>query len=426
MRTEDTDVSVLVPSPHMKRPLVAVAAAVLLSLASIGAQAPAPSTVTAIRAGRLIDTDAGTSAANQIILVTGGLITAVGSTVAIPPGATVVDLSKATVLPGLFDVHTHLCMSVKPDRDHGNYYFTTLLDPDSRRAVEGVANARAMLEAGFTSVRDVGNEGNYACVSVKSGIDDGLVPGPTMQTAGRIIAAFGGQFHLQPDKPALATPEYAFADTRDEMRKAIRENIHFGATVIKIVVDDQRYIYSADDIAFIKAEVHAAGLKLAAHAWTQPGAHNAAEAGVDSIEHGPEMTNDDLALAKKNGVVLVGTDYLALEMGGPWVDRLKRAHQLGVTMAYGTDTIEVKPAQTRGTESMRGIDVWAQAGVPPAALLKAMTSNAARLMGIDRRRGAIKAGQAADIIATAENPLDNAAALKKVVFVMKNGRTIKN
>jgi imidazolonepropionase-like amidohydrolase len=400
----------------------------LLILAAVwaSAYAQAPTGVIAIRAGRLLDTDAGTAALNQVILVNGRTITAVGADVAVPAGATVIDLSKATVLPGLFDVHTHLCMSVKPGRDADNYYFTTLLDPDSLRAVEGVANAKAMLEAGFTTVRDIGNEGNYACVSVKYGIDSGLIPGPTMQTAGRIIAPFGGQFHLQPDKPALATPEYAFADTRDEMRKAIRENIHFGATVIKIVVDDQRYIYSADDIRFMKAEAADAGVKLAAHAWTPRGAQRAAEAGVDSIEHAPDATDETLALMKKNGVVLVGTDYLALRFQGfPFVDRLTRAHKAGVTMAYGTDVIDMIPNGTRGTESMRGIDVWVKAGVPPKAILQAMTSNAARLMGIEKERGAIKVGQAADIVATLGNPLDNISALKQVSFVMKNGTVAK-
>lgn len=409
----------------MRRLLFAIALASIATLPT--AIADQGSGIIAIRAGRVLDTDAGTATLNQIILVSGRNITAVGPDVAIPAGATVVDLPKSTVLPGLFDVHTHLCMSVKPGRDSGNYYFTTLLDPDSMRAVEGVANARDMLEAGFTTVRDIGNEGNYACVSVKYGIDTGLVPGPTMQTAGRIIAPFGGQFHLQPDKPALATPEYAFADTRDEMRKAIRENIHFGATVIKIVVDDQSYIYSADDIRFMKAEAADAGVKLAAHAWTARGGHRAAEAGVDSIEHGPELTDADLALMKKNGVVLVGTDYLALrEGGGPWADRLKRAHKIGVTMAYGTDVIDaMQMPQTRGTEAMRGIDVWAQAGVPPKALLQAMTSNAARLMGIEKVRGAIRPGLAADIIATTSNPLDRVDALKQVTFVMKNGTIVK-
>ena len=193
-------------------------------------------------------------------------------------GRQVIDLSRSTVSPGLVDAHTHLCMVVQPERDAGNYYITTLLDPDAFRSIEGVVNAKTMLEAGFTSVRDVGNEGRYACVQVRRAIQRGLIPGPTMITAGRIIAPYGGQFHLQPDKPALAEPEYYFADTHDEMVKAVRENVHYGATVIKIVVDDQRYIYSTDDIAFIKDEAARAGMKLAAHAWTEPGAHNAAEA----------------------------------------------------------------------------------------------------------------------------------------------------
>src|SRR5262245_51168054 len=114
-----------------------------------------------------------------------------------------------------------------------------------------------MLEAGFTTVRDVGNEGNYACSSVRQAIGAGLVAGPTMLTAGRIIAPYGGQFRLQPDRRDLAEPEYFSADTHDEMRKAIRENIHYGATVIKIVVDDQRYIYSEEDIRYIVAEAAA-------------------------------------------------------------------------------------------------------------------------------------------------------------------------
>lgn len=197
-----------------------------------------PAQVTAIRAGRVVDPDTGTSAANQIILVAGSRITSVGPDVAIPPGAAVIDLSQATVSPGLVDAHTHLCMQVQPGRDHGNYYYTTLNDPDAFRAVEGTANAKAMLEAGFTAVRDVGNEGNYACVQVRKGINQNLIPGPTMITAGRIIAPYGGQFGMQPDKRGLGEPEYFYADTRDEMLKAVRENAHYGATVIKIVVDD--------------------------------------------------------------------------------------------------------------------------------------------------------------------------------------------
>jgi imidazolonepropionase-like amidohydrolase len=384
--------------------------------------------VTAIKAGRLVDPESGTVALNQIILVENGKITAVGGSVAVPAGATVIDLSRSAVLPGLFDMHTHLCMTVKEKRDNGNYFYTTLNDPDTLRAIEGVVNARAMLNSGFTTVRDVGNEGNYACTSVRRAINQGIIPGPTMFNAGRIIAPYGGQFLLQPDKQNLAEPEYFFADTRDDMVKAIRQNIHYGARLIKIVVDDQRYIYSTDDIRFIIQEADRAGLKVAAHAWTHKGAHNAAEAGVASIEHGFEMTDDDLELAKRNKVVLVGTEYIGLrfkDTRAKWVDRLRRAYKIGVTMAYGTDAIDEVAGQTRGTEAMTGIDPWVEAGIPPKVILQAMTINAARLLGVDKERGALRPGLAADIIATPENPLENINTLKQVSFVMRNGVTIK-
>jgi imidazolonepropionase-like amidohydrolase len=384
--------------------------------------------ITAIKAGRVIDPDTGKTASNQIILVQRGKITAIGVGLTIPVGATVIDLSRFTVLPGLFDAHTHLCMTVKQARDSGRYFYTTLNDPDSFRAIEGVANARAMLEAGFTTVRDVGNEGNYACTSLRRAIQADIVPGPTIVNAGRIIAPFGGQFQLQQDKPKLGEPEYLYADTRDEMVKAIRENIHFGARVIKIVVDDQRYIYSAEDIRFMVDEAGRAGLKLAAHCWTRQGAHNAALAGVASIEHGFDMPDDELKLAKKNNVTLVGTEYLALTIPGThdrWVDRLRRAFKIGVPLVYGTDVIDAVEGQTRGTLAISGIDPWIEAGVPAPAILKAMTVDAARLLDVDKDRGSLRVGLAADMIATVDNPIENANALKRVSFVMKNGVVIK-
>lgn len=385
--------------------------------------------VTAIRAGRVVDPDAATTAEKQVILVENGRITAIGNNVTIPPGAQVIDLSASTVSPGLVDAHAHLCMSVQDRRDGGSYYYTTLRDPDAMRAIQGVVNARTMLQAGFTSVRDVGNEGNYACVQVRSAIQQGWIVGPTVITAGRIIAPYGGQFHLQPDKPALAEPEYYFADTRDEMIKAVRENVHYGATVIKIVVDDQRYIYSVDDIAFIKAQAAASGLKLAAHAWTEPGAHNAAAAGVASIEHGFDMTDADLELAKKNGVALVGTEYLAngdtTADHRQWVDRLRRAYKVGVLLVYGTDATRFIAGTSRGVDAMTGIDPWVEAGIPAAVILKAMTTNATRLLGVDGVRGTLKVGQYADLIATPDNPLTNIQTLKQVSFVMKNGKIVE-
>ncbi len=410
----------------------AMALCVLAAL-SAAAQEKAPAPLIAIKAGKVVDPETGKTATKQIILVEGKTIKEIGGNVGIPAGAKMVDLSNATVLPGLFDAHTHLCMTVIPKRDSGKYYFTTLLDTTAYRAIQGVANAKAMLESGFTTVRDVGNAGNYADTDLRHAIEEGWVPGPTIVNSGVIIAPYGGQFHLQPEKRDLATPEYLFADTRDEMRKAVRQNIHFGAKVIKIVVDDQDYIYSADDIRFLRDEAHASGLKLAAHCWTHPGAHNAAEAGVDSIEHGFRMTDEDLQLAKKNGVTLVGTEFteqLTHAFGDPWdhkvwVDRLRRANKIGVNMAFGTDVDIALPGETRGTLAIAYLDSWVEAGVPPVDILRAMTVNASRLLGVEKERGSLKPGLAADIIATPENPLDNIQTLRKVSFVMKDGAIIK-
>jgi imidazolonepropionase-like amidohydrolase len=412
---------------------LALAALLVLPAAAQRTEKAAAPQITAIKAGKLVDPETGKTAANQIILVEGRTIKAIGEKVAFPAGAKVVDLSKATVLPGLFDAHTHLCMSVQPKRDAGNYFFTTLLDTTAYRAIEGVANGQAMLASGFTTVRDIGNAGNYADTDLRRAIEAGVVQGPTVVNAGIIIAPYGGQFHLQPEKKDLATPEYLFADTRDEMRKAVRQNIHFGAKFIKIVVDDQDYIYSVDDIRYLVSEAHASGLKLAAHCWTHAGAHNAAEAGVDSIEHGFQMTDEDLQLAKKNNVTLVGTEFsekLTQALGNPWdhkvwVDRLRRAYRIGVNLAFGTDVDVELSGETRGTLAIDYINSWVEAGVPAVDTLRAMTINAARLLGVDRERGALKPGMAADIIATPENPLDNIQTLRKVVFVMKDGAIVK-
>jgi len=392
-------------------------------------QTNSPAQPIVIKAGKIFDPETGKTVSNQVILVEGKKIKEIGSSVAIPPDAKIIDLSKATVLPGLFDAHTHLCLTVIPERDHGHYYYTTLLDTTGYRAIEGVANGMAMLQSGFTTVRDIGNAGNYADTDLRHAVEAGWAQGPTVVNAGIIIAPYGGQFHLQPEKKDLATPEYLFADTRDEMRKAIRQNLHFGAKFIKIVVDDQRYIYSSDDIRFMVAEAHAAGVKLAAHCWTHAGAHNAAEASVDSIEHGFQMTDEDLQLAKKNNVTLVGTEFTEKMSNADehkiWVDRLRRANKIGVNMAFGTDVDLALPGETRGTLAIDYIQSWVDAGVPATDTLRAMTVNAARLLGVDQERGFLKPGMAADIIATPENPAENIQTLRKVSFVMKDGAIIK-
>ena len=261
-----------------------------------------------------------------------------------------------------------------------------------------------------------------------------------MIVAGRIIAPFGGQFVKPVPKQVLDNPEYIFADSRDELRKAIRENIYYGAKVIKLVVDgySRGYMYSTEDIKFAVDEARNAGLKVAAHAVTKRGAHNAAEAGVASIEHGWILDQEEFDLMKKNNVVLVSTDFTikSLQAGGyslegarknheQKVARLKRAYQAGVTVVFGTDLMADLAGETRGTLAIGYIDSFVEARVPNKDILRALTTDAARLLGVEKQRGALAPGMYADIIATPENPLDNIQTLKKVSFVMKNGKVYK-
>jgi imidazolonepropionase-like amidohydrolase len=305
--------------------------------------------------------------------------------------------------------------------------------PTAFRALQGAAAAASMLDSGFTTVRDLGNAGRYADTALRQAVEQGLVPGPTIVNAGRIIAPFGGQFHVSADRPDLGVPEYIYADTRDEIRKAVRENVHFGAKVIKLVVDDQPYVYSADDIRAAVDEAARAGRKVAAHCVTEPGARNAIEGGVASVEHGTTMSDALLALARERKVVLVGTDFTPdllgrMGMSGLYstmVDRLRRAQRIGTPMAFGSDVFIEVPGQGRGVLAASLVRTAIEAGIAPRLLLQMMTVNAARLLGVDGERGRIAPGLAADLIAVRGNPLENPAALQDVVFVMKDGRVVK-
>jgi imidazolonepropionase-like amidohydrolase len=390
--------------------------------------------VTAIRVGALVDPDTATVKTNQTILVEDGKIKAIGRDVVMPPNATVVDLSGQTVLPGLIDAHTHLLAAIDPKWDLGDTWIMTLQRRQGYRAILGARNAKAVLEAGFTTVRDLGNSGDYLDMDLEKAIRFG-VPGPTIIPAGRIVAPFGGQFWDTPtDAKLLNNPEYYFADSQDEMRKAVRENIYWGAKVIKIVVDGQRYQYSVDDIRFIVNEAGRAGLKVAAHVQTENGAHAAIEAKVASIEHAWNVTDEDLALAKKNDVVLVSTDFTvfqllangferenAIRIHARRVERLKRAYKAGVTIVFGTDIMNSLGNPSRGMQALEYIDSFVEAGVPAPDILRSMTTQAARLLDVQKERGSLAPGMAADLIAVHGDPLKDINTLKSVSFVMRNG-----
>lgn len=407
-------------------------------LASLAAGAAAQTT--AILAGNLVDPETGTAKPNQTILVEGGRIKAIGSGIEIPSGATRIDLSRESVLPGLFDAHTHLLADVDPKWDLGDYWIMALQRRTGWRAIDGARNAKEMLDSGFTTVRDVGNSGDHLDTDLDKAIRFGVVPGPTMIFSGRIIAPFGGQFWDTPADPRLLqNAEYLFADSRDEMQKGVRENIYWGARVIKIVVDGQKYAYTADDVAFIVAEAAKAGVKVAAHAQTERGARAAIDGGVASIEHGWVLTDEDLALARKKGIALVSTDFTveslladgmepdaAKRTHDRYVARLKRAWEAGVTVVFGTDVMSRLKGRTRGELAMGYVDSFREAGIAPAGILRAMTTSAAALLGLEKDRGGIRVGMAADLVATPVNPLQDIDGLKKIDFVMKDGKLVRS
>jgi imidazolonepropionase-like amidohydrolase len=396
---------------------------------------PASAERIVLKAGRLLDPESGTVSANRSIVVDDGRIVEVGGAAA---GARIIDLSDLTVLPGLFDCHTHLCANVPARartvdemlRDVMTY---TSQVPTAFRALQGAAAARSMLESGFTTVRDLGNGGLYADTALRQAVEQGLVPGPTIVNAGRIIAPFGGQFRVTPERRDLGEPEYLYADTPDEIKKAVRENVHFGARVIKLVVDDQPYVYSREDIRAAVEEAGRAGLKVAAHCVTEAGARSAIEAGVASIEHGTAMSDALLTLARERKVTLVGTDFTRdlldrMAMTGlhpTLIDRLRRAQRIGTPMAFGSDVYIEVPGQGRGPLAASMVRTAVEAGITPRLIVQMMTVNAARLLGVDHERGRIAPGMAADVIAVRGNPLEDPEALQDVVFVMKDGRVVK-
>ena len=397
---------------------------------------------TLVRAGHLLDVKTGKLLDSQTIVVVGETIQSIAPTanVQAQSGDTVVDLSALTVLPGLIDVHTHLTANTDFDPFH------EVTSTDAKEAINGVANARTTLMAGFTSVRNVG-AGGYTDVDLRDAINAGQVPGPHMLVSGPALGITGGHCddNLLPYHYHIIGE--GVADGIAQVQQKVRQNIKYGADVIKICAtggvlskgdDPQASQYTLEEMQAIVADAHRLGRKVAAHAHGAQGILWATEAGVDSIEHGSYIDDEAIAAMKKRGTYLVPTLYLEdwmlekgtlpafyhqkmIDVSAVAKSNIKHAMQAGVKIALGTDAA-VYPHGLNAHE----LDVYVnQLGMAPLAALQSATINAADLMGLTAKTGTLEPGKWADIIAVDKNPLDDVRVLQNVKFVMKAGVVYK-
>jgi imidazolonepropionase-like amidohydrolase len=377
---------------------------------------------------------------NQVIVVgRNGRITQVGPDLKPAAGDTVIDLSSSWVLPGLMDCHVHITSNY-PYRKYNGIAGIFPTESTALRALRGAAVAKQLLEGGFTTIKDIGNDANYATADVIKSIRAGWSVGPTIFYSGKIIAPYGGQSNsINPEHEGLWQMEYLDADTPDEIKKAVRKNIYNGANVIKMVADDHPSYYDAEDIKAAVDEAKKAGMKVTVHVMGGEAARNVIMGGAAGIEHGFSLDDELLKLMKERGVFLVGTDFSAdnfYAYGGTLegskaneamlVDRLKRAYRIGTKMAFGTDIIIDIEGMNRLQTNLKVLGTWKKAEIPAAYILQTMTIHAAELLGTEKSRGSIEPNFLADIVAVKTDPTKDIESVSGVHFVMKNGRIIRN
>lgn len=424
-----------------RQPWFAVWLLVLVATLTVCAQQPAPKLI-AIKAGHVLDVRTGLMSNNAIILIEGDRITAVGPNVSVPAGAEVIDLKNMTVLPGLIDCHTHLTF------EPSQMGYSSLGISVPRSALTGAKNARITLEAGFTTVRNVGASG-YADIALRDAINAGDVPGPRIDASGPALGITGGHCDNNMLAPEFQHVDEGVADGVSAVMRKTREVIKYGADVIKICStggvlslgdDPKASQYTLEEMKAIVGEAHRLGRKVAAHAHGGDGIKLAVLAGVDSIEHGTYIDDEAVKLMKQHGTYLVPTLYLGdwfLEnyqrMGVPAQMAAKgkevmpaarkniaRAFQQGVPVAFGTDAA-VYPYGLNGHE----FAVYVKLGMTPLQAIQTATVHASKLLGWEDRIGAIEAGKFADLIAVEGDPTKDVTELERVKFVMKGGQVIK-
>jgi len=399
----------------------------------------------AVRAGQLVDVQQGTLQKDQIILISDGRITQVGpaASVSIPEGAKIIDLSTKTVLPGLIDMHDHIT------GDHRFHGYGGLAISVPREALYGVTNSRITLNAGFTTIRNVGASG-YTDVALRDAINDGEIVGPRMRVSGPALGITGGHCdnNLLPREYDVTAE--GVANGPWAVRAKVREVIKYGADLIKFCatggvlskgdsVGGQQY--TLEEMTALVDEAHMHGRKVAAHAHGAQGIKTAILAGVDSVEHSSLIDDEGIKLAKERGTYLVMdiyNDTFILEHGAEvgmlqesldkeraigqlQRDNFRKAHAAGVKMAFGSDGA-VYPHGDNGKQFAYMVEY----GMTPMQAIQAATVAAADLLGWKEDVGAIAPGFYADIIAVDSNPLDDVSVLENVSFVMKGGNVYKD
>lgn len=435
----------------------------LFSNGQLIAQSPAPATL--LKAGHLLDPRSGKVLSPAAVLIEGNKISKVGPPAqveaAAPAGVKIIDLGGATLLPGLIDSHTHLLLDViaPPEaeitrRFNGRFLPGLLLAvtmTPGERVLQGAQLAREDLESGFTTVRNLGFSGIDGDVALRNAINAGRVPGPRILASGRKLTAPGGYFQsLNPAvAEAIIQQEFLQIESPDKGRLAVRENIFYNVDVIKVVAEDD---ITQAELTAIVDEAHRQHLKVAVHAFPPTTIQMAIDAGVDSIEHGNGVTDEQLKLMRDKGIFfdltptfydgritrildetivmspafrsdLAGSDERARQRYDSLVHRVLKS---GVKFAAGSDMCWFYPEKTRGQASASVFSSLVKAGMPPIDVLRAITSNAAEMLGWQDRIGAIDPGKFADIVAVAGDPIADIAELERVRFVLKDGQVVRN